>query len=220
MSYRGPPTLGEEIGAWRAGYRHVAGVDEVGRGPMAGPVVAAAVVLDPQFAQPWWSELRDSKLLSGQQRALLAERLRESAGFGVGQAGHDEIDALGLVPATRQAMSRALNALPFRPDFLLIDAVSLPPEVGPDGYATAWAQHALIHGDRLSLSIAAASIIAKVARDALMDEYDETYPGYGFTHNRGYCTRDHLRALAEQGPCLIHRRSFAPVRAYLEHRQP
>lgn len=206
--YRGAPTLSEEIRAWRAGYRHVAGVDEAGRGPMAGPVVAAAVVLDPQFAQPWWSELRDSKLLTARRRAGLAGLLREGFAYGVGVASHEEIDTLGLLVATREAMLRALAALPMRPDLLLIDAVTLP-----DGAA---AQRALIHGDTLSASIAAASVIAKVERDRLMDEYDVLYPAYGFARNRGYCTQAHLEALSEHGPCPIHRRSFAPVRAWLE----
>lgn len=209
-SYRGVPTLNEEIRGWRAGYRHVAGVDEVGRGPMAGPVVAAAVVLDPQFAAVWWSQLRDSKLVRSRQREELARRLRESAAWGLGRAGNEEVDGLGLVEATRQAMLRALAELPCRPDLLLIDAVSLPEGTG------AAQQRPLVHGDALSVSIAAASIVAKVERDRLMDEYDGTYPVYGFAHNRGYCTRDHLRALGEHGPCPIHRRSFAPVRARLE----
>ena len=206
--YRAVPTLSEEIRAWRAGHRHVAGVDEVGRGPMAGPLMAGAAVLDPQFAAAWWSELRDSKALSAAQRARLAGRLCESAAVGVGLASHEEVDDLGLLEATRQAMLRALDALPCRPDFLLIDAVSLPEEVG--------SQRALVHGDAVCVSIAAASIVAKVERDRLMDEYDRAYPEYGFAHNRGYVTPDHLRALEQHGPCPIHRRSFAPVRRYLD----
>ncbi len=206
--YRAVPTLSEEIRAWRAGHRHVAGVDEAGRGPMAGPVVAAAVVLDPQLAGLWWSELRDSKVLAARQRGRLAQRLRDEVAFGVGLATHEEIDASGLLPTTRQAMLRALDALPRRPDLLLIDAVVLAE------YGTR--QRALIHGDARSVSIAAASIIAKVERDRLMDEHHEEYPVYGFGQNRGYCTPDHLRALQEHGPCPIHRRSFAPVRAYLD----
>ena len=206
--YRGLPTLSEEIRGWRAGHHHVAGIDEVGRGPMAGPVVAAAVILDPQYAAPWWAELRDSKRLGSGQRTQLAERLRESATVGIGQASHEEIDSLGLVPATREAMLRALDALPWRPDLLLIDAMTLPEDVR--------AQVSIVGGDILCASIAAASIVAKVERDRLMEEYDLTYPQYGFAHNRGYCTRDHLRALEEHGPCPIHRRSFAPVRARLE----
>ncbi len=207
--YRGLPTLNEEIRAWREGYRHVAGIDEAGRGPMAGPVVAAAVILDPQFAATWWSELRDSKLLVAKRRAELARRLGESAAFGIGAASNEEIDGLGLLEATRQAMLRAVAALPCRPNALLIDAVRLP----QDG---AWKQRSIIHGDALALSVAAASVLAKVERDRLMDEYDRSYPLYGFSHNRGYCTPGHLRALAEHGPCPIHRRSFAPVRACLE----
>ena len=213
--YRGAPTLSEEIRAWRAGYRHIAGVDEAGRGPMAGPVVAAAVILDPQFGAEWWSGLRDSKLTSARRRAELARRLRESAAVGVGRASHDEIDTLGLLPATRRAMLRALDALPRPPDLLLIDCVSLVEEAESLGRNPSWAQRPLVHGDTLSVSIAAASIVAKVERDRLMDEYDQAYPAYGFGHNRGYCTPDHLRALAQHGPCPIHRRSFSPVRAWL-----
>ena len=209
--YRGIPTLSEELLGWRQGFRHVAGVDEAGRGPMAGPVVAAAVVLEPEFAASWWSELRDSKALTARQRERLAESLRESAGFGIGRADHDEIDAQGLVPATRRAMQRALEALPSRPDLILVDAVDLPDVVEE--------QRAIIHGDALCISIAAASILAKVDRDRIMDEYDAEYPQYGFAHNRGYCTKDHLQALNTHGPCPIHRRSFAPVRSYLEGRQ-
>lgn len=209
--FRALPTLSEEIRAWRTGSRHVAGVDEAGRGPMAGPVVAAAVVLDPQFARQWWSELRDSKALTARQRSRLALQLREDGAFGWGLATHEEIDALGVVPATHRAMLRALAALSCRPDLLLIDAVTLP--------GVAVTQRALIHGDALSISIAAASIIAKVERDRIMDEHDATYPAYNFARNRGYCTADHMRALAEHGPCPIHRRSFAPVREYLDGRR-
>lgn len=217
--YRGAPTLSEEIRGWRAGYRHVAGVDEAGRGPMAGPVLAAAAVLDPQFGARWWSELRDSKLIGGRRRAELAQRLRESAAIGIGQASHTEIDELGVLEATRQAMLRAVAALPCRPDLLLIDAVSLPSDAGPGGGATGWDQRSLIQGDSLSASIAAASIVAKVERDCLMDEFDQAYPVYGFARNRGYCTPEHLSALARHGPCPIHRRSFAPVRDYLASHQ-
>ncbi|MGB2693679.1 MAG: ribonuclease HII [Dehalococcoidia bacterium] len=202
------PTLTYELAAWRQGARYVAGVDEAGRGPMAGPLVAGAAVLDPEVAALWWSELRDSKVLTAAQRSELAVRLRESVDFGVGIAGHDEIDDDGLTAATHRAMVRALGNLARRPEFVLIDAVTLPQDIGP--------QRALIDGDAICVSIAAASIIAKVERDRLMDEYDRTYPHYGFARNRGYCTPDHLSALSEHGPCPIHRRSFAPVRIYLE----
>ena len=211
--YHGAPTLSAEILGWRRGFRHIAGLDEAGRGPMAGPVVAAAVVLDPQFGAEWWSELRDCKLLTAKQREGLAERIRDTAACGVGCASSDEIDTIGLVEATRLAMHRALERLPCRPDLLLIDALSL------NDSGASWSQRAIIHGDALSASIAAASILAKVERDRLMDGYHTIYPVYGFSHNRGYCTKDHKLALAEHGPCPIHRRSFAPVRAYIEGRQ-
>jgi ribonuclease HII len=178
---------------------------------MAGPVVAAAVVLDPEFAQVWWSDLRDSKALTARQRERLDKSVRESANYGIGQASHDEIDSWGIVPATQRAMQRALEALADRPDLILVDAVTLP-DVVED-------QRSIIHGDALCISIAAASIVAKVERDRIMSAYDEQYPGYGFSHNRGYCTEDHMQALNEHGPCAIHRRSFAPVRSYLEGRQ-
>lgn len=209
--YRGIPTLGAELSGWRAGLRHIAGIDEVGRGPMAGPVVAAAVVLDPETPAPWWSDLRDSKALTARRRAELSDRLRATVAYGVGSASHSEIDTLGLVPATRQAMLRALAALPLRPDLLLIDAMTLPESDAE--------QRAIVHGDAICLSIAAASIIAKVERDQMMATYGEQYPEYGFARHRGYVTNEHLRALEEHGPCPIHRRSFAPVREYLERHQ-
>ncbi len=206
--YRGTPTLSAELAGWRAGLRQIAGLDEVGRGPMAGPVVAAAVVLDPEAPQPWWSQLRDSKALSPGRRTELARLLRETAAFGIGSASSGEIDDAGLVPATRRAMLRALADLPLRPDLLLIDALTLP--------ASAGEQRAIIHGDALCLSIAAASIVAKVARDAMMEAYDRKFPAYGFRSHRGYVTPQHLAALQEHGACPIHRRSFAPVQKIIQ----
>jgi ribonuclease HII len=211
--YHGAPTLSAEIHGWREGYRHIAGLDEAGRGPMAGPVVSGAVILDPHMGALWWSELRDCKILSAKQREALDQRLRDTVAWGIGVASNEEIDTIGLIEATRQSMLRALEGLPCKPDLLLIDALALP------DIDAGWSQRAMIHGDALSVSIAAASIIAKVERDRLMDGYHESYPAYGFGHNRGYCTPDHKRALIEHGPCPIHRRSFAPVRSFLEGRQ-
>lgn len=205
--FRAAPTLNAEITCWRRGYRHVAGLDEAGRGPLAGPVVAAAVVLDPDFAQVWWADLRDSKQLPPSKREEFAARIFDTADAAVGIASHAEIDALGIVPATRLAMERALAGLPCRPDHLLLDALLLP-DVGVP-------QRAIVHGDALSASIAAASIVAKVTRDRLMDGFHSRYPHYGFDRNRGYSTPGHLRALAEHGPCPIHRRCFEPVRRAL-----
>ncbi len=206
--FRAVPTLNAEIAAWRRGWRHVAGVDEAGRGPLAGPVVAGAVILEPQFARTWWSQLRDSKLLTAGERDRLARAIRDECAWGAGIASHQQIDDLGLIVATKLAMRQAVAALPCRPDMLLIDAVSLPE----------YRHRAIIHGDALCASIAAGSIIAKVTRDAIMEGYHPQYPAYGFAQNRGYGTPDHMRALGEHGPCAIHRRRFAPVRAALDLR--
>jgi ribonuclease HII len=177
----------------------------VGRGPMAGPVVAAAVVLDPSNAVAWWGELRDSKLLSARARQRLAEAIRHSAEVGVGVVGHEVIDAVGITVATCRAMRMALEELCPAPDYILVDGRPLRHLALP--------HKALVGGDRRCLSIAAASIVAKVERDRLMVEYDGLFPGYGFARHKGYPTAEHVRALAELGPCAIHRRSWAPVRA-------
>ncbi|MDP9238551.1 MAG: ribonuclease HII [Chloroflexota bacterium] len=202
------PTLNAEITAWRQGRRHVAGVDEAGCGPLAGPVVAGAVILEPGAARRWWCELRDSKLLDAPARQRLAELIRGDCAYGVGIATHDYIDRCGLTAARKLAMRLAVQALPVRPDTLLIDAISLPE----------YRHRAIIHGDALCASIAAASIIAKTARDAIMTDYHPVFPQYGFDHNVGYATPEHKRALDEHGPCEIHRRLFAPVRASLAAR--
>jgi len=206
--FQAVPTLNAEIAAWRRGFRHVAGVDEAGCGPLAGPVVACAVILDPQRARAWWSDLRDSKMLASPDRDRLAAMLRGECAHGVGVATHDYIDRHGLTAARKHAMRVAVEALPARPDMLLIDAVSLPE----------YRHRAIIHGDALIASIAAASIIAKVTRDAIMEAYHPSYPQYGFDRNVGYATPEHKRALDEHGPCEIHRRSFAPVAAAWEAR--
>ncbi len=183
------------------GYRHIAGLDEAGRGPLAGPVVAAAVLLPRRCRLPG---LNDSKQIGESDRGrLFAEILRRAVGVGIGAATEAEIDRLNILQASRLAMRRALMALPLQPDFLLLDAVTLSGISIP--------QRAIIKGDGLSSSIAAASIVAKVTRDRLMVEYHRWYPQYNFAAHKGYGTPEHLRLLREHGPCAIHRRSFAPV---------
>jgi ribonuclease HII len=199
------PTLSEELRCWRAGLRRVAGVDEVGRGPLAGPVVVAAVVLDPSEVGSWWGEVRDSKLLSPRRREGLAERIRAEADVGIGIVGHGAIDARGIVPATQEAARLALAGLREAPEHVLVDGRPLPGlDVG---------QTAIVDGDALCVSIGAASIVAKVERDSIMCEYDSLFPGYGFARHKGYATPEHLAILGQRGACPIHRRSFAPVRA-------
>jgi ribonuclease HII len=204
--FQAVPTLNAEIAAWRRGFRHVAGVDEAGCGPLAGPVVAGAVILEPGSARQWWSELRDSKMLDIAARARLAAMIRDECAWGAGVASHEYIDSMGLTAARKHAMRLAVQALPYRPDMLLIDAIRLPE----------FRHRAIIHGDVLSTSIAAGSIIAKTTRDAIMAEQHESFPLYGFDRNVGYATPEHKRALDEHGPCAIHRRLFAPVRAACE----
>lgn len=201
------PTLDRENHLWRSGYRLVAGLDEVGRGAWAGPVFAAAVILpdDLRPLEGQLGEVRDSKQLSPQKRSRLAGCIIEVAlAVSVGQASHQDVDRFGVVAATRLAMQAALADLTLRPDFLLIDAVQLPQVSVPQ-------QH-IIKGDATCLSIAAASIIAKVARDDLCVELDRRHPGYGFANHKGYGTVGHRNALAQLGPSAIHRRSYRPVR--------
>lgn len=195
------PTDLFEAEARRRGYRLVAGLDEAGRGPLAGPVVAAAVILPRRCRL---DGLDDSKQLTETERARLYDEIRQRAvGVGVGRASEREIDAMNILEATRLAMSRAIQALPVRPDYLLLDAVELP--------AIPLPQRAIVKGDALSVSVAAASIIAKVTRDRLMSEYHRQYPQYNFVAHKGYGTAEHLRMLAAHGPCAIHRLSFRPV---------
>lgn len=201
-----PPTFKREFALWRSGLRLIAGVDEVGRGPLAGPVVAAAVVLPPRCRYRWLRDVRDSKLLTASKREQLAARILERAlAVGVGSEPPGRIDELGIAPAGRAAMVAAVNALAPAAEYALIDAFALPDLSVP--------YDAIIDGDALCVSIAAASIVAKVERDRMMAAYEELYPGYGFAHNKGYSTPDHMRALSQLGPCPIHRRSFAPVRS-------
>lgn len=199
------PTFKEERLLVKRGFRFIAGVDEVGRGCLAGPVAAAAVILPTGLDADWVSEVRDSKMLRPQVRLRLSKNIQRSAiAFGIGMASSEVIDTFGIVSATRQAMQQALRSLSRAPQYLLIDAVILPSVKLP--------QKAIIRGDSTCLSIACASIVAKVARDKLMTGLDQTYPGYGFARNKGYGTQFHLRSLEKLGPCPIHRRSFAPVR--------
>jgi len=203
------PTLIREQRLWQQGYRLIAGIDEVGRGPLAGPVVAAAVILPLDSDAPWLLQVRDSKRLSPRKREFLSESIREAAvAISIGAVSPETIDEKGIVASTRLAMRYAVEQLPQTPDFLLIDAITLPELAIP--------QEGVIRGDALSLSIAAASIIAKVARDRLMIEFDSRYHGYGFSRHKGYATREHLSNLRLLGPCPIHRMSFRPVRELLE----
>ncbi len=184
------------------GFKAVAGVDEAGRGPLAGPVVAAAVILSPESAI---QGVDDSKKLTAAKREELFSLIQRSAvAFGIGQASVQEIDEINIYKASQLAMERAIQALPVKPDFLLTDAMPLP-------RLSAIPQKPLIHGDALSASIAAASILAKVTRDKWMDELHQKYPAYGFESHRGYGTEIHLKALAEQGICPEHRLTFGPV---------
>ena len=190
----------------RQGYALVAGIDEAGRGAWAGPVVAAAVIL-PRLAsrQAALRGVRDSKLLSPAQRQALFEQIRRAAlAVGVGMASHAEIDELGIVPATRLAMTRAVQSLAPSPMALVIDAVRLSELPLP--------QRVLFHADTLCLSVAAASIVAKVTRDRLMVDLDGQYPGYAFAQHKGYGTALHRLALAQLGPSVVHRLTFEPVR--------
>ena len=193
-------TLRFEKNAWESGARLVAGVDEVGRGSLFGCVVAAAVILDPAYRV---RGLRDSKLLLRERREVLAERIREQAiAWSVAAVDAARIDQINIYHASRAAMREAVMKLAPAADYLLVDAMKLDWEVP---------QQAIIHGDALSASIAAASILAKVERDRMMCEWDAVFPSYGLASHKGYSTPKHLAALRELGPTPLHRQSFAPV---------
>lgn len=192
--------LVKERELWQRGFLFVAGLDEAGRGPLAGPVMAAACVLPAQFEL---FGLNDSKMLKASERDTLYALIQEQAlDYAIASASVAEIDALNILQATKLAMIRSVQALKHEPHFLLIDALHLSVDIP---------QRGIVGGDRLSASIAAASILAKVSRDRLMLEMHEKYPGYGFDRHKGYPTPDHLQALQRLGPCPIHRRSYAPV---------
>jgi len=195
------PTDQFELEARRRGHRCIAGLDEAGRGPLAGPVVAAAVILPTRCRLVG---VDDSKRVSESERSRLYEVIVQRArAVGVGVATEQEIDRLNILEATRLAMRRALASLTPPADCLLIDAVTLPDLAVPS--------RSIIKGDTLSLSIAAASIVAKVVRDRMMMAYHLTYPEYNFFSHKGYGTEEHLQRLAQHGPCAIHRRTFSPV---------
>ncbi len=186
--------------------RRVAGIDEAGRGPLAGPVVAAAVILRPGCPI---DGVADSKALTPEKRAELNIVIRRDAlCFGIGWADRAEIDALNILQATFLAMRRALLAMPLTPDHVLVDGNRLP-QLG--GFGKTLTARAIVRGDARTPSISAASILAKTARDSYMIQMDTLYPAYSFAEHKGYCTPDHQRLLELHGPCPLHRRSFAPV---------
>ena len=194
--------LVEEEKLWKKGFLLLAGIDEAGRGPLAGPVVAAACILPAKFNLPG---LNDSKMLTESKREKLFAQIQTQAiDYGIGSAEPAEIDVLNILQATKLAMKRSIEGLTVRPHYLLIDALTLTDVQLP--------QLPLIGGDHLSASIAAASILAKVTRDRLMVQLHSIYPEYTFSKNKGYGTKDHMLALKRFGPCPLHRKSFAPVK--------
>ena len=196
-----PLFLPLETEAWAAGYRCIAGIDEAGRGPLAGPVVAAAVILSRDQAIPG---LQDSKRLTARQREVVYGAIRQRAvAYGIGIVSHQQIDQYNILWATKAAMLRAVQHLDQAPDMLLID--------GTERLPIATAQRPLIRGDALCASIAAASVLAKVTRDRLMMAYAQLYPAYGFEQHKGYPTQQHYARLRLHGPCAVHRRSFRGV---------
>jgi ribonuclease HII len=201
-------TLSYEQELCDSGIRLIAGVDEVGRGALAGPLVAAAVILPPleelQREAAFWSTVRDSKTIAEPKREELAAGIAaRAAALSTAMIDVDELDSVGVGAANRMAMERAVMALDPEPEVLLIDAMTIDSSI--------W-QIGIIDGDALSLSIAAASIVAKVARDRVMIDHDPIHPAYGFARHKGYGVATHLAALRQHGPCPLHRRSFAPVR--------
>lgn len=192
-----------EYSAYQQGYQYIAGVDEVGRGPLAGPVAAAAVILPRNF---YLAGVNDSKALSEKKRQSLVGQIKnEALAWSVAVISPAYIDRENILNATREAMRMAVAALRPEPDYLLIDAVKIPD--------IKTKQLPIIKGDALSISIACASIIAKVERDEMMKSYDLLYPNYGFARHKGYATREHRLALQQFGPCPIHRRSFEPIKS-------
>lgn len=198
------PDFSFETSLWKNDCQYVAGVDEAGRGALAGPVVAAVVVFRAYIPLKDLDGVRDSKEMTPSMRGQWAEKLRELAlAWGVGLATSQEIDDLGIIPSTRTAAQRAIEALQITPGHILLDYLFLPDSPIP--------QTSLIKGDARSMSIAAASVIAKTTRDALLEDLDAQYPGYGFGKHKGYGTAAHRAAIARLGPSPIHRLSYKPL---------
>ncbi len=203
------PSFAEERILEAQGYRYIAGIDEVGRGALAGPVAAAAVILPLRIKAGWLKLVRDSKQLSPEKREVLSLHIhRVAVSIGIGMVSSEVIDKCGIVKATHLAMRLAIKQLSPPAETLLIDYLSLPGVKLP--------QKGVTDGDSLCISIACASIVAKVARDRLMVEMDKTYYGYGLAQHKGYGTGEHLACLQRLGPCPIHRQSFSPVRDMIE----
>ena len=187
-----------ERDARRRGYAVIAGIDEAGRGPLAGPVIAAAVILPPEYRN---GDIRDSKVLSPSKRDVMFEVIRRDAlSIGVGASDHVTIDSVNILRATIMAMEQAVSALAIPPDFILID--------GTHGIPVPIPQKTIIGGDTRSVSVAAASIVAKVTRDRMMQDYHLRFPRYNFLKNKGYGTREHRLAIQQYGFCSIHRKTF------------
>jgi ribonuclease HII len=199
------PNLDEEDKLKSQGYELIAGIDEVGRGALAGPVVASAVILPHRTDLPWLQLVRDSKELNSKKRESLFDLLNnEAVAIGIGIVSPQVIDSMNIFKATKLAMMQAVEKLPKQPNFLLIDRLSLSQCPIP--------QRGITRGDKSCLSIACASIVAKVTRDRMMEELDQIYPGYGFAQHKGYGTRKHISCLQKLGPSPAHRLYFAPVR--------
>jgi len=199
------PNLDEEDKLKSQGYELIAGIDEVGRGALAGPVVAGAVILPNPANLPWLELVRDSKELNSRKRDSLFDLInKEAVAVGIGIIPPQTIDSINILKATKLAMMQAVEKLTRQPSFLLIDRITLSQCPIP--------QRGITRGDKLCLSIACASIIAKVTRDRIMEEFDQTYPGYGFARHKGYGTGKHISCLRKLGPSPIHRLYFAPVR--------
>lgn len=198
---------GKEQEIFSAGYNSIGGIDEAGRGPLAGPVVAACIVCPSNFdfTQEWLKGINDSKQLSAKKRAALNDQILSIfPEVGIGLCDHATIDKINILEASFLAMKKAIGALRKKPDFVLVDGKFIIPNFSIR-------QQAIISGDKLVMIIAAASIVAKVKRDRIMQEMHERFPRYGFNQHKGYGTKQHLAMIKEHGPCPIHRLSFAPL---------